>query len=301
VATRRKRPVLYEIVRHTRRTSDVGWRKSHFRTESPKRVPLEPLRASSAPGLRPAAVAVEAPRPLAAPESSAPVSTARSIHFAAGRLLIDLAWPGITATALLAIVLLALAFQAGKRYVKPAESVPAAQKVAAVNPADPAAPVRRESAPISAAVPSHRPPEKAQTPTVPARAAEPPPAPAPAAEPADDQTNQPAYAFKPNYHYVVVQYFPLEHKEVASDAVRFLQANGVDAVIVPKKSDVEVIATQPFLLKQKDRNAQIAAQKACDALKERIRTLGREFAKQQAAAKKPQYALDQPTERLRTK
>ena len=273
---RRKRPVLYEIVRHTRRPSDVGWRDPRHDADRPSRPAVE----------RPGPALHTSP-PAAAESSSAneAIRTASAVRFVDGRLLVDLAWPGITATALMVVVLLGLAFQAGKRSAASAEPDPIEQTVeqtiAAAAP-DPASLLPPELRPPARDLPAPR------------------PEPAPP-EPPPQQENQPAFSFQPGYHYVVVQHFRLEHKDAAFDAARFLQANGVDAVVVVKKADVEVVATTPFLLKQDNRAARAAAQKACDALKEKIRTLGREFAKQQAAAKRPQYALDQPAERLRLK
>lgn len=230
-------------------------------------------------------------------------STEPAVRFMDGRLLLDLAWPGMTAAAVMAVILLALAFQIGRHNPLPPRPVSSAEPPAATTAktADPTLVLPKETRPWPA-VPTHRPPDNAPVavPTPPAaRTVEAPPQPAAQApqQPAE-QANQAAYAFKPGYDYVVVQYFKLEHKDVAIDAARFLQANGVDAVVVPKKSDVEVVATTPFLLDQKDAAAKAAAQKACAALKDKIRTLGRAFAKQQAAAKKPQYAFDQPAERL---
>ncbi len=292
---RRKRPVLYEIVRHTRRPSDVGWRDPRHDADRPSRPAVE----------RPGPALHTSP-PAAAESSSAneAIRTASAVRFVDGRLLVDLAWPGITATALMVVVLLGLAFQAGKRSAASAEPDPIEQTVeqtiAAAAP-DPASLLPPELRPPARDLPAPRPAERVQVPVAPApRAAEPRPEPAPP-EPPPQQETQPAFSFQPGYHYVVVQHFRLEHKDAAFDAARFLQANGVDAVVVVKKADVEVVATTPFLLKQDNRAARAAAQKACDALKEKIRTLGREFAKQQAAAKRPQYALDQPAERLRLK
>ena len=287
---RRKKPVLYEIVRHTRRSTDVGWRDKRNDADRPNRSPME----NPEPALQASPLGAVEARPATEVTRSAP-----AVRFVDGRLLVDLAWPGITASAVMAVVLLGLAFQAGKRSAASAEPGYVEQTADAGTPEPAAALLPPELRPPPRDLPAPRPAERVQVPVAPApRAAEPQPAAAPP-EPPPERENQPAFSFEPGYHYVVVQHFRLEHKDAAFDAARFLQANGVDAVVVVKKADVEVVATTPFLLKQDNRAARAAAQKACDALKEKIRTLGREFAKQQAAAKRPQYALDQPAERLR--
>ncbi len=296
MATRRKRPVLYEIVRHTRRTSDVGWRENQARG-----------KFEAAPAAAPAVSApvITAPEPARVPPPVRPVSEptalSQSIRFTDGKLLMELAWPGMTVAAVAIVAVLAVAFQAGARYARPS-SPPAAPSV------QPATILPEETRPAPSGMPSHRPterqpiatpvkpPEKPVTPvTVPPRAE---PAPLPIAPPAPPPPAQPSYEFKKGYHYVVVQHFKPEHKDTAEEAASFLKANGIDCVVNPRKSDIELVATEAFLLNQKDGPAKAGARKACDALKLKIRTLGATFAKQQATAKKPQYPLDQPYERL---
>jgi hypothetical protein len=313
VPTRRKRPVLYEIVRHTRRSSDVGWRDRRTLSEAQKSRAAEPLRADPAPGAwsppadparspaNPAGANVnDAAHPGGWPDSADSTGAARSVRFVEGRLLVDLAWPGITATTALAIFLLALAFQIGKRYAEPVRPAADTQHSLTGQAGDPAALLPPEIRPGGPSRPLHRTADNVQVaPTAAARSEE--PAPETTAEPPPQQADEPAFEFQTGYHYVVAQYFPLSHEQPAYDAAAFLRANGVDATVVKKKVDIELVATQPFLLRQKDRAARDAAHKACNALKNRIRELGLQFAKQQTAARKPVYALDQPAERLWTR
>jgi hypothetical protein len=187
--------------------------------------------------------------------------------------------------------MLAVAFQAGMRY---------AQSRAADQPADRfATPTDSQDAYIAAGPQDFADDLSAEAiePTaVPAQleshkspAAIPPPEPAPA-----------AFAFREGYHYVVVQHFPAAHLLTAQHAARFLQSRGIDCIIERGK-DVQLIAKEAFSLREDDKRAAEAEKKRCEALKARIRELGKEFSQQQRNAGQPEYAFEQCYERRRAK
>ena len=70
----------------------------------------------------------------------------------------------------------------------------------------------------------------------------------------------------------------------------FLIANGINCVVVPGK-DFRLIATEPFLLRQPDANARAAAERRCQELKNRIKSLGRQYAKDHGYAFEQCYEL----------
>lgn len=203
----------------------------------------------------------------------------------------NLAWPGMLVVAVGAIAILAVAFQAGVRYARshavdrPAESLVSAgnNPEAYPGPSEESAVEEAPFTPVQPAV-APRQPEAGQ-PSAVVR----PPEPAPA-----------AFAFREGYHYVVVQHFPAAHLPTAQEAAKFLRARGIECVIERGK-DVQLIATEGFLLRHDDKRTAEAEKKRCDAFKARIRELGKEFSQQQRNAGQPEYAFEQCYERRRAK
>ncbi len=92
---------------------------------------------------------------------------------------------------------------------------------------------------------------------------------------------------------MVAQHFPPRALEAAKAAAAFLQANGVPCAIETKPKDIELIATEPFLFKQSGPAAQTEKQR-CDALKRRVKELGKEYSKTHGYAFDQCYEREQP-------
>lgn len=92
-------------------------------------------------------------------------------------------------------------------------------------------------------------------------------------------------------HYVVVQHFRSSEREAARAATAYLQSHGVAVALDESPREYRLIALEPFLLDQKEAAARQREQKRVDALKQQIRALGREYARTAG------YAFDQCYER----
>lgn len=124
-------------------------------------------------------------------------------------------------------------------------------------------------------------------PDPPDRARTTPPPPAPDPEPAQwDATLQ------KGRHYVVVAHYRKVDLPQAQDAAAFLQQRGIQCVIHEIKNAYMVVATQPFLINQKDTAARKAQQARADEFKRKIKALGKEHSRGSG------NAFDQCYERL---
>jgi len=215
-----------------------------------------------------------------------------SVRVVDGRVQFELAWPWLALTAAAVVVVLWLVFQAGMH----AGRGPAPQRYGADFETvleQPARVAGVSAEPTGAAElrPDHRPgaDQPVATPVAPAvrPAPSPPPARQAAATPA-------VFSFKPGCHYLVVQHFRKSQMEVAQKTAAFLRDHGIPCVI-EAGVDLRVIATEAFDLQQKDAKARDAARQRLEALKARVRALGKEFAREYG------YAFEQCYEQLRTK
>ena len=258
MATRRKRPVLYEVMRRSH-PHDPGARQ-----------PTAPTTAGAAPS-------------SVSPPESASGAEPRTIRIVGGRLYAELGWPALGVLVIGAAFILWVTFQAGVRYARshsPTENA-ANTPAAVVDPTNVGTPDD-----LSA---DHRPADGQRVAT-PAEAGREPPA-QPAAE-EETARKEPAFEFQPGRHYVVIQHFYKSQQAEALDACQYLRAAGVSCVVMPRSRDVELIATAPFLLRQDDAGARAAERRRCDALKQRIKQIGKEYGREHG------YAFDQCYERL---
>jgi hypothetical protein len=93
-------------------------------------------------------------------------------------------------------------------------------------------------------------------------------------------------------HYVVVAHYKKSDLMLAQNAAAFLQERGIPCVIHEIRNAYMVVATQPFLINQKDAAARKAQQARADEFKRRIRALGKEHSRGSG------NAFDQCYERL---
>jgi hypothetical protein len=112
----------------------------------------------------------------------------------------------------------------------------------------------------------------------------------PTAPPPDRQS--PPSGLQKGYHYVFIQFFPKSRLKDAQDAAAFLQANGLPCTIQRARDDIRLIANQPFMLDQRDAAARQRQRQQCEELKQRIKQLGKEYARAGGG-----YAFDQCLER----
>ena len=252
MATRKKRPILYEVFRPEPRSGDPAYKPRAFR---PSRVAARPVSTDE-----------REPDVLTTTTfSSAPIPTVvrdrRAITISASTLTLLIA--GM-------IVLLLVAFVAGRRYETdhPSTFVPA--DFTLESDEDAAGKTRLTAANDT--------PSDQQTAAGPSGADGAP-------EQADRRTADPAPAspsqvtLQKGYHYVVVQHFNKNRQQAdAIAAARFLRDNGVPCATLPG-ADIRLVATQPFLVNQTNAAAARNERDRADRLLERIRQLGQQYNK----------------------
>ncbi len=170
------------------------------------------------------------------------------------------------------IVVLAFAFFAGRFYERAvsagtsAENAPAEKSDAALAPrpvaTEPPRVVFVEPGSPAATGDDASPPaagEKPQTPT-------------------DPSANEPKQVvLQRGYHYLVIQYFPRSRRSDAEKAAAYLMQNGVPCALLDRPRDIQLLATEPFLVKQNDA-AQARSERArADTLNQRLREIGKSY------------------------
>ena len=275
MAARKNRPILYEVVRRSHRPRDAG------RGQRGSAPPVKLADASTPTPSRPAD-----PGPSSG-------DSARSLRVVNKKLHMRLGWPAMVVVAVAVIAVLCVAFQAGTRYVRSHGSDP--EPVAEQERHDPV--VDNTTTTEIPSVLDRGPAEQPAVVTPERIDSTPIPGPVPGEE---EPQSPPPFEFKKGYHYIVIQHFYPKHHKTARDAAKFIREAGVACIIVTRRADIELVATTPFMFRQ-DTEAQAAERRRCDALKSRIREIGKLFSKAQRAAGKPEYAFEQCYERLHTK
>ncbi len=253
MSARRNRPVLYEMVRHSRRPGQ---------TARPRSGEPAATETSSTPA---------PPRTTPPPKTAEPTAP-RTVRVIDGHVSVRLGWPGLAVLAVGAIFVLFVAFQAGARFATTqtgdlADTMPPTAMPIDEPPQDTPAPVAAHRPPRQAEVVTPRPVEQAPAQSRPAPVER------------TGETAQPTFEFKRGYHYVVVQHFRRADLNAAQQAASFLHERGVPTEL-RTGSDVQLIAREPFLINQDDTVARAAERRRCDALKQRIREIGKEYAKE---------------------
>ncbi len=258
------RPVLFEL---------VNGKKTAIK-RPPERLnprPRKPIRTRAA---KPA----ERPRR----DGAAQMPGEAPIEFRNGRLRVQLGWTGISSAAVALVLLLLIAFQAGGRFYAIAPSTidgEAELNRILAGPADPSVLNLPES-------------ERRASPRRIATAED-------VAAPDDDDggsaSDSPGTSgavLAAGRHYVIAQYFPNSRQRDAEKAAAYLTEKGVPAAVFTSGPDIRLIALEGFLIDQPDGRAGALEQKRCDALKARIRELGKEYSRQGGG-----YSFDAPRER----
>ncbi|MFH1748919.1 MAG: hypothetical protein ABIG44_17950 [Planctomycetota bacterium] len=259
MAARRKRPVLYEVMRgsHLRDTSER--RQTKVAPPTPTPSPAAPPTAAATPDRSP-------------------------FRFTGGRLYAELGWPALSVVAIGALFILWVTFQAGGRY---ARNKPPSNDVADTHAGSPLGVVEPGAEDTSASHSAARDERLATPPGAPNETAN---------DPAADSNRflkEPvAFEFQPGYHYIVIQHFYRTRRDDAVQAANYLRENGVSCIVMPRTRDIELVATTPFLLRQDDANARKTQRDLCNTFKQRIKDIGKEYARENG------YAFDQCYERL---
>lgn len=189
------------------------------------------------------------------------------------RVALAAGWPGITIVAAGVFCLLCVAYFAGAASQRGSAAAPAMDQDAELNAAllQPATPTKlapERSAPASPAAPPQRTavdePPKAQP-------VEPLPAPAKA-----EELPTPQVALHRGYFYLVVQHFPKNKRQSAEEAARYLSEAQIPCALHIGK-DIRLIATERFDLGAKDSAARRDQQQRVDALKRRVRDVGKKY------------------------
>ncbi len=260
MASRKNRPVLYELVSH-------GGQPQAWPAPGPQTgTPSQPSSGPEQPGAAPTEDLFTSPRPAHA--------TLRIVN---GRVVLDLAWPYLAAVGVLLVVVLIATYHAGARSVHPPS--PKATDVQAVlrGKSDSEPPAAEPVAPRPTPQPGRSGP--VVTPRTPVPAEPPPETPPPAeAKPAEHEEAA-SFALRPGYSYVVVQHLSKRPAGVqAGEKIReFLTAKGIATVVRPGSGDLEVLVAEPFLTKQGDGAAAAHEKERARQLVERIKKLGQEF------------------------
>jgi len=272
---RKRRPLLFEVARPRhdegapkRAPRSAGWGRAWFRHSTPAE-----RRAEDMPAPAPMPEPPPTPLPPAANASEPPASppTERS------PLIERVRTPQAAIAAAALVVLLVVAVQA-VRYLyggAPRDGQPSAESDAALaGDAETAATAARAQGSTGggAATPSKTRPVEREASATPAAAA-----PAPA-----------KVELKKGCSYVVVQHFRPRDRKAAEQAALYLRGVGVECALLTGAQDIQLIATEPFQTTSKDTAVRKRERDRADELLQRIRRLGREYAKQRSG-----YAFDQ--------
>lgn len=318
MATQRNRPVLFELVKQGKSSNAKTWR-----APPPAKVQAAQQRAAQ-PDAPPPQPATQPVRTGAAPAGwSIPMpGFAGEIAGDEIRVSVNFTMAAIVAAALLA--LLVVAFQIGRWTAKPAGPTsdnPAGTSTTSTAPPN-GAPSRLGGGPNGGSTqgggdsrlngPAQ--PDKIHTPgkagpdgsgdtkkptEPPAREGDrepqrdkdkpaPPPVepkPTPPVEPKPEPA-APSVELKKGYHYLVIQHFRKNDTEQAESAARYLIAAGVPCAVQAMKADIRVIATEPFLINQKDPGRKTEQSRANDLI-QKVKKLGKEYSRTSG------YAFDQ--------
>lgn len=256
MAARKTRPVLYEVIRPKLRTRD------------PALKPRSP-RSASAVEHPPATETREVHGPDVATNAHPPAPRTDAARF-------HMTFSGQTLFVLIAIiiVLLVVAFSAGRRYgAPPADAWDGSASAEATDEESESDTLARDPEAVVAAVP-----EDDEGAAVGRRTPASPGTGAAARTDADESAGRVRQVtLQKGYTYVVVQHFGGKRQDALA-AARFLQERGVPCATLDGR-DIRVVATQPFLVKQADTAAARDERRKADRLLAQIKEIGKEFDK----------------------
>jgi len=257
VSARRVRPVLYEVARRARRPGEPVHKAPTLLDQHPPEssAPVEPGLLTEGE--------VEGGAWRARAASLLPQFAVRE-----GGVVVGLAWPAAVTCGAVLLVLLALAFDVGRRTgPAPARNDDLGFLSLALPQGEPERDPCSDGGSRVATPLRARPPVEPQSPERQQESGEPTPG-GQAAE-----TLRP----KPGYSYLVIQHFPSRAAKAAGAARDYLRSNGVPCVLVQRGRDLVLVATEGFELRS-GRNANAAERARADALIQRVKDFGKAYA-----------------------
>ena len=261
VVARKKRPVLYEVIRpeHHRGEPTPGVKPP---SGPPPSLPLSPPRP-----VRPTA----APKP-ATPAPEEPVREGRTF---------TITFPMLAIIAACAAMLVFVAFVAGRQFETqstgeaPKEYTLDMDGSGARPETRGPAPSIRESAAESASLNHDTTPQKTTDP-----------------EKESETERPPTIALQKGYTYVVIQHFQKTKRADAEAAAEFLRENRIPAALLVG-NDIRLVATEPFLIEQRDAAAAERERRRAGQWLQTIKELGREYDKRLRELNKPSYTFSE--------
>jgi len=186
-----------------------------------------------------------------------------------GRIHLAIRWPVAVACGAALLMLLTVAFEAGRGLARVRSDAAAADEM-----------------PLEAVLPMTPPPAGGELPALPSGGEvvtprrESPVQPAAAEPEAEASVVGEIEEFRPERgrSYLVVQHFPPERLSVAREARDFLRAGGVPCVLTRRGRDFVLIASEGFTRDVADARQRRSVEQRMNALMARVRQLGREFA-----------------------
>jgi hypothetical protein len=252
MATRKNRPVLYEVIRTSRRRSDATRRHVPAPWQSPPR-----SVHSEARPVEPAGVAPDTPTypPLMRLDGE-------RVHFA-------LRWPTAAVLGAALLVVMLVAFQAGRGFggagvESGADDAEFEAVLPMTHPSNQAEPAAQASPGGVVTPPRESPSPEAAGPQA-------------GADPASEGDVEELRAEK-GKSYLVVQHFPRNRLSVAREARDYLRAGGVPCVLTRRGPDYVLIASEGFTANVSDARQRRSVEQRMNALMAKVRQLGKEFA-----------------------
>lgn len=277
MAQRKDRPILFEVVQKgaetrapaTRRGSGSGLSEFARRLRANPEV-RQPVRPS---GPTPGDEIVDV-EPVDRPDSAGGL-TALIERFKNGKLHLAISWTAIAGLGLFALLLILLSFYIGSQWAR-SSLVVAAPK--SDDPLERALEGDPQSSVLEIPDSQHRSGGRIATPprNEPHAASE---SGTPTVIPATTLDSPRETPREKGRHYLVIQHFKKTDVSDAEAAEQFIRVNGIPCSIYGSTKDLRLIATQGFLIDQKDAAAKQAEQRKCDDLKRRIKELGKQYAK----------------------
>jgi hypothetical protein len=254
VAVRKKRPVLYEVYRPPSKSADPTWKPRPSSSSPPTDRPAARRDGES-----------EAP-------SRAPVSHGPTTPAATGRWQVTISAPTLAILGAAMVVLLAVVFSAGRHYESVHPSATTGAILTQTDGADPSTGAQDGSGAGTDAPGASQAGELVSAPDETSGAV--------SATVLDATGDKPLQvALRPGYHYVIIQHFKKRsERQAALKAAEYLQANGV-ACATMTGADIRLIATEAFLIKQRNSAAARRERERAGELTQRIKELGQQYNK----------------------
>lgn len=262
MAARKKRPVLYEVIRpeHRRGEPEPGL-VSRPQTAPPPREPGRTAASATPPPIQPVS-----------PSTEEPVRTERTFNISASML---------TVIAACVIMLVFVAFVAGRQFdAKSSGGSPEPFKFDLERVEESPVP-RIASTAGTEAVKTDKPPGSSSSEQK-----------APIDNKDAESQRSPTVALQKGNTYIVVQHFSKNRRADAEAAALFLQNQRVPCALLVG-NDIRLVATEAFLVDQRDKAAAERERRRLGTWLQQIKELGRQYDKMLREQGKPSYTFSE--------